>query len=105
MSKFYIVDTSLAKGGKSPVVIFETTSGLIKYLSEVVQRRFGQTRQQFMQNVTDLGFGADDVEGRSFFEQMETYFNIGVVRGDSSPMKCNIFDADKFSKVKEVHGN
>ena len=63
MSKFYIVDTSLAKGGKSPVVIFETTSGLIKYLSEVVQRRFGQTRQQFMQNVTDLGFGADDVSG------------------------------------------
>jgi len=105
MSKFYIIDTTLAKGGKSPVVLFETTAGLIAYLSVVVQRRFGQTRQQFMQNVTDLGFGEDDSDGRSFFDQMEQYFNIGALRSDSVPIKCNIFDADKFSKVKEAHGN
>ena len=105
MSKFYIIDTSITNGGKNPVVLFETTAGVISYLSEVVKRRFGQSRKQFMQNVTDLGFGEDDVAGRSFFEQMEQYFNIGVVRGDSQPIKCNIFDADKFSKVKEAHGN
>ena len=105
MSKFYIIDTSLSRSGKSPVILFESTSGIISYLSEVVQRRFGQTRQQFMQNVTDLGFGEDDPEGRSFFDQMQQYFNIGALRSDSVPIKCNIFDADKFSKSKEVHGN
>lgn len=105
MSKFYIIDTSCAKGGKSPVVLFDTTDGLVTYLGSVVQRRFGQTRSQFMQSVAELGFGEDDSAGKSFFEQMEQYFNMGVIRNDSTPMKCNVFEADKFSRSHDVHGN
>lgn len=105
MSKFYIVDTSAAKGGKSPVVMFDTTDGLISYLASVVQRRFGQTRKQYMQSVAELGFGDDDQAGISFFSQMEQYFNMGVIRKDSVPVRCNVFDADKFSKSHDVHGN
>lgn len=105
MSKYYIVDTSKASGGKSPVLIFETPAGVIKYLEGACQRRFGQSRSQFMQSVSELGFGVDDVDGRNFFEQMEQYFQMGVIRGDSTPVKCNIFEAEKFSKLKDVHGN
>ena len=105
MSKYYIVDTSKASGGKSPALIFETTDGVIKYLEGACQRRFGQSRTQFMQSVSELGFGTDDAEGRNFFEQMEQYFQMGVIRGDSVPVKCNIFDAEKFLKLKDVHGN
>jgi hypothetical protein len=36
---------------------------------------------------------------------MEQYFNIGVIRKDSSPVKCNIFEADRFIRSKDVHGN
>ena len=105
MSKYYIVDTSKASGGKSPVLLFDTPNGVIKYLEGVCQRRFGQSRTQFMQSVNELGFGADDTDGRTFFEQMEQYFQMGVIRGDSVPVKCNIFEAEKFSKLKDVHGN
>jgi hypothetical protein len=105
MSKYYVVDTSKASSGKSPVILFETTEGVITYLEGSCQRRFGQSRTQFMQSVNELGFGDDDAPGRNFFEQMEQYFQMGVIRGDSVPIKCNIFEAEKFSKVKDVHGN
>lgn len=105
MSKFYIVDTSKSQGGKSPVVLFETTSQLVGYLDGACKRNFGQSRKQFMSSVEELGFGSDDSDGRNFVEQMEQYFNIGVIRNDSTPMKCNVFDADRFSKLKDTHGN
>ena len=105
MSKFYIVDSTKSVGGKNPVVFFDTIPDVISYLGGMCQRNFGQTRKQFMRSVEELGFGADDAQGRNFFDQMSQYFNAGVLRGDSVPVKCDIFDADRFSKVKSVHGD
>jgi hypothetical protein len=36
---------------------------------------------------------------------MEQYFNIGVIRKDSTPVKTNIFQAAAFLRDKDVHGN
>jgi hypothetical protein len=105
MSKYYIVDSTKSKNNKNPVMLFETSDGVIKYLESMCLRKFKQNRQVYMNNVESLGFGPDDKEGRNFYEQMTQYFNTGVIRKDSTPVQCNIFDAEKFLKSKNVHGN
>jgi hypothetical protein len=105
MSKYYIVDSTKRQNNKNPVILFETTDGVIKYLEGMCLRKFKQNRKQYMDNVESLGFGSDDPAGRNFYEQMTQYFNAGVVRSDSNPVQCNIFDAEKFLKSKDVHGN
>ena len=105
MSKYYIIDTTIKKNGKNPVLIFESIPETINHLEGMCQRQFKRTRKQHMQHCEDLGFGGDEQTGRAFFEQMEQYFAVGIVRSDSKPIKCNIFEAEKFSKSKEVHGD
>jgi hypothetical protein len=105
MSKFYVVDSTINKGGKNPVMLFDNTPTLVGYLEKMCQRKFGKSRSQYMNDSESLGFGGDENTGKAFFDQMEQYFNMGVIRNDSTPVKCNIFDADRFSKVKSVHGN
>ncbi|MFN9955513.1 MAG: hypothetical protein ACK55I_20640, partial [bacterium] len=74
MNKFYIVDTTQRK----EPFIFESVQGLVKHLEGTVQRKFGQSRSNYMQNLIDLGHGYDDREGRTFTESMRTIFNIGI---------------------------
>lgn len=102
---FYVVDTTISKGGKNPVLLFESTAGVVNYLEQMCSRKFRQSRKDYMINVESLGFGDDDPQGRSFYEQMEQYFQMGVIRNDSQPIRCNIFEADRFSKIKDAHGN
>ena len=59
MNKFYIEDTTQRK----EPFIFESIQGLVKHLEGTVQRKFGKTRANYMQNLIDLGHGYDDREG------------------------------------------
>jgi len=105
MSNYYVVDDTKQKGGQSPVIMFKTVEGIVKYLEDMCQRKFGKTRQQYMYNCSELGFGDDDARGQAFCEQLEQYFNMGVIRSDSTPIRCNVFQADNFRKGKAEHGN
>lgn len=105
MSKYYVIDSTINKAGKNPVVLFDNIPSVISHLESMCKRHFKQTRSEFMFNVESLGHGADEQTGRSFYDQMEQYFNIGVLRKDSVPIKTNIFQADAFQKAKSVHGN
>jgi hypothetical protein len=105
MAKYYIIDSTKRENKQNPVMVFKTTDGVVKYLEEMCLRKFKKTRKQYMENVEGLGFGSDDASGRNFYEQMAQYFNIGSIRTDSVPIQCNIFDADKFHKTKDVHGD
>lgn len=105
MSKYYIVDSTRKQNNKNPVFLFDNVDGVIKHLEGMCARHFQRTRKTYMENAEGLGFGGDETTGRSFYEQMAQYFNIGVIRSDSTPVQCNIFDADKFKKSKDVHGN
>jgi hypothetical protein len=102
---YYIIDSTAKQNGKSPVILFNTTAGVITRLEEMCKKKFGKSRKDYMYSVSELGFGEDDGEGQSFFEQMEQYFNMGVIRNDSVPMKCNIFQAKQFAKGKAEYGN
>jgi hypothetical protein len=105
MSKYYIVDSTQKQNGKNPVFLFEEKGAVLNHLESMCQRQFKQTRKQHMQHCEDLGFGSDEATGQAFYNQMEQYFNIGVIRGNSTPVKCNIFQADSFKNSKDVHGN
>jgi hypothetical protein len=105
MSKYYVVDSTKKQGTKNPVIVFESINGVVKYLEGMCQRQFGKTRVEYMNEAESIGHSADESTGRAFYDQMEQYFNIGVIRGDSTPVKTNIFEAAAFLKGKDVHGN
>ena len=105
MPKYYVVDSTKKQAGKNPVLIFESTDGVVKYLEGMCQRYFKQTRTEYMNHAESVGHSADEATGRAFYDQMEQYFNIGVIRGDSTPVKTNIFEAKAFLKNKEAHGD
>lgn len=105
MSKYYIVDTTINRGGKNPVVLFNTTQSLVGYLETMCPRKFNMTRSQYMSEAESLGFGNDEATGKEFFDQMQQYFNMGVIRNDSQPIRCNVFEADRFLKNRAVHGD
>ena len=102
---FYIVDTTVKKDNKNPVLLFESTGALVKHLEGMCQRRFGMSRKQYMIEAESIGHSADEATGRAFYEQMEQYFNMGVIRNGKDPVKTNVFQADAFFKSKDVHGN
>lgn len=105
MSKYYVIDTTIRKEGKNPVMVYDTIPEVIKQLEDMCQRYHKISRKTYMQNCESLGFGLDDAAGRNFYDQMEQYFNIGVIRKDNHPIKCNIFDAQFSRNTKDVHGN
>lgn len=101
MNKFYIIDTTQRK----EPFIFENTQSLIKHLEGTVQRKFGQSRAIYMQNLIDLGHGYDDSEGRTFTESMRTVFNIGIVGKGGILKNCNIHDVAHYSKYRTEMGD
>lgn len=105
MSKYYIIDSTLRQNGKNPVVLFDTIPSLISYLETMCQRQFRMSRVKYMNHVESIGHSADEPTGRAFYDLMEQYFNMGVIRSGNTPIKTNIFEASAFSKTKDVHGN
>lgn len=105
MANYYVVDSTIKKNGKNPVLIFSHVPDVVRQLEQMCIRRFGVTRKQYMRNVEELGHGADEQTGRAFYDQMEQYFNIGAIRADSVPVKTNIFQAEAFQRDKSVHGD
>lgn len=105
MSKYYIVDSTVKTNGKNPVRLFNTIPGVIKHLEAMCKRQFNKNRAQYMNEAESIGHGGDEPTGRSFYDQMEQYFNIGVIRGGNQPVKTNIFQADTFAKVRDTQGN
>lgn len=101
MNKFYIIDTTLTNS----LFIFENIQGLVKHLEGTVRRKFGKSRDIYMQNLIDLGHGYDYPDGKNFTESMCTIFNIGIV-GKSGVLKnCNIHDVVHYSKYRTEMGD
>ena len=105
MSKYYIVDSTTKQDGKIPVLIFDNIPAVIKRLEEMCKRQFKLTRTQYMNDSESIGHGSDEPTGRSFYDHMEQYFNIGVIRTGNNPVKTNIFEAEGFLHGREAHGD
>ena len=101
MNKFYIIDTTQRK----EPFIFENVQGLVQHLEGTVKRKFGKSRDIYMQNLIDLGHGYDDSEGRNFTESMRTIFNIGIVGKGGVLKNCNVHDVSHYSKYRTEMGD
>jgi hypothetical protein len=105
MSTYYIIDTTVKTDGKNPVLFFTEIPSVISHLEKMCRRQLGQTRGDYMLNCESLGHGGDEQTGRAFYDQMEQYFTVGIVRNDSKPIKCNIFEANTNFRLRDVHGD
>lgn len=98
---FYVSDPTFSKD----LLLFETPSQVVKHLEGTVRRRFGKTRQQWMQDWIDLGNGYDDDQGITFVSSLSDYFNVGVIHSDGRQIKCNIFESVRNSQFQNETGN
>ena len=53
--RYYIIDNTIRKDP----FIYNSVNEVVKHLESSVQRKFRQTRQQYMQHLIDLGYGYD----------------------------------------------
>ena len=103
---YYIVDTTKKnEKGESSTYVFKTLPEIINHLEGTCKRYFKQNRKDHMFELENLGYQPDEATGQYFVEHMSEYFNIGVVRSDSTPIRTNIFNAKKFFDNKETMGN
>ncbi len=100
MHKYYIVDTSV----NNKPFVYENLSQLVKHLEGTVQRKFRQTRKQYMQNLIDLGYGYDDDGGKIFTQSLSEHFNIGITDGKNFK-KCNVHEVNQYSKYRTEMGD
>jgi hypothetical protein len=99
--KYYIIDNTIRR----EPFIYNSVNEVVKHLETTVQHKFRQTRQQYMQNLIDLGHGYDDAEGKVFTQSLSEYFNIGTVRKDGSLVKGNIHEVAQYNKYRTEMGD
>lgn len=98
--KFYIIDRQVSTNP----AIFNSLNETVSTLEKVVKYKFNLNRRQYMQNLIDLGYGADDPLGRTFTESMSEYVELGIVK-DGKCMRCNIHEAAHYSKYVNEMGH
>ena len=99
--KYYSTDTTSPQGTH----VYNTTLDVVRHLEGTVKRKFNLTRQQYMQNLIDLGYGYDDDNGVTFVSSLSEHFNIGVVHSDGRYMRTNIFEASRNDKYRSECGD
>jgi hypothetical protein len=100
MTKYYIIDTTV----RNEPFLFENINQLVSHLEGTVQRKFRQTRAQYMQNLADLGHGYDDPQGKTFTQSLGEIFNIGVSTGKTLK-RCNVHEQNLYSKYRTEMGD
>ena len=100
---YYIVDTTL-----KPVQVkqFPTYPQLVIYLNGVSQRAYGQTREERMNLLVELGNGYDDSDSVNFVRALAETFEMGIIRdeaGQSRRLRCDVTSVAMFQK--EEFGN
>jgi hypothetical protein len=97
MNKFYIQDPTIGR-----YVTFPTIKDLVKYLNDMIPRAFRVSREQYVQNLIDLGHGYDDPDGVMLTRALSEEFNIGIIK-DNTYVKTDVHTAVAFQK--EEYGN
>lgn len=92
MNKFYIQDTTVGK-----YVTFDTVPQVVKYLEGMIPRAFKMSKESYIQNLLDLGYGYDDRGGVMLTRVMGEQFNIGVVK-DNNYIRTDIHTVEAFQK-------
>jgi hypothetical protein len=97
MNKLYIQDSTIGK-----YVTFNTVPELVKYFNFMIPRAFKISKEEYVQNLIELGYGYDDPQGIMLTRAMSENFNIGVIRNDTY-VRTDIHTATQYQK--EEYGN
>lgn len=97
MNNFYIQDSTIGR-----YVTFSTVPDLVKYLNDMIPRAFHMSRDQYVQNLLDLGYGYDDRDGVMLTRAMAEQFNMGVIKNDTY-VRTDVHTVAAFQK--EEYGN
>ena len=92
MKKIYIQDSTIGQ-----YVLFENVAQLVKYFDALIPRAFKITRNDYVQNLIDLGHGYDDPQGVMLTRAMANEFNIGVIKNNSY-VRCDVHEASRFQQ-------
>jgi hypothetical protein len=90
MANLYIQDSTIGK-----YVTFDTVPQLVTYLNQLIPRAFKVSREEYVQNLLDLGYGYDDGEGVMVTRAMGEQFDIGVIR-DGKYIKTDVHEIVRF---------
>ncbi len=94
MNKLYIQDSTIGQ-----YVTFNTVQELVAYLNQLIPRAFKISRNQFVQNLIDLGHGYDDTDGIMLTRAMADQFNIGVIKNNSY-VRTDVHAISKFQSAE-----
>lgn len=97
MYKFYIQDSTIGR-----YVVFNTVPEVVKYLEAMIPRAFHMSKEEYIQNLLDLGYGYDDRDGVMLTRVMSEQFNVGVIK-DGAYVRTDIHQAAAFTKPE--YGN
>ena len=97
MKKLYIQDSTIGK-----YVTFDTVPQLVSYLNTMIPRAFKLSREEYVQNLIDLGFGYDDPQGVMITRALSDQFNIGVIK-DGNYVRTDVHAVSNFQQ--EEYGN
>lgn len=92
MNRLYIQDTTIRQ-----YVTFNTVPELVGYLKSMIPRAFNMTKEQYIQNLLDLGFGYDDADGVMLTRAMAEQFNIGVIKNDTY-VRTDVHSISRFQQ-------
>jgi hypothetical protein len=91
---FYIKDTTLPS---RVVTQFNTYPELVRYLSEVSKRAYGQNMQQRTILLEEIGYGKDDHNATLFVRSMQEKFEIGIIR-EGRCTRCDVTTIVAYQK-------
>lgn len=98
--QYYIIDKQVS----NKPAIFNSLQEVVSTLERVVQYKFKMTRKQYMQNLIDLGYGADDSLGKTFTESMSEYVEVGVIKNNAC-VRCNIHEVAHHARYINEMGH
>lgn len=99
MNKFYIQDTTIGR-----YVHFDSIPEVVRYLEAMIPRAFKVSKEEYIQNLLDLGYGYDDMGGVMLTRVMSEQFNIGIIK-DGNYVRTDIHEVGSFQRDEYGSGN
>lgn len=92
MKKYYIQDTTINRE-----VQFDSYNEVVRHLEGTCQRKYRQSRKDYMDNLVSLGHPPDDSSAVTFVRLMSEQFNVGVLR-EQGKMRTDITNIERYNK-------
>lgn len=94
--KIFIYDTSLKP---TKTVYLNTINEAVNYFENICFRLFNKTRKIYMQELTELGYSADDSNNVQFIRSMQEHIKAGIMKNNKpivSDLSMGVFNKSEY---------